>query len=226
MLRCFLFFLFFLLASCDSLTDASKVDTVLQRDARLSYRYFNPFFKKAHLRFPPREIALLVFKQKRVVELYAQGKRGWKHVVNFPILAASGHLGPKLKDGDHQVPEGVYQITALNPESNFELSMKLNYPNQFDQYWAKKAHRVHLGGDIFMHGGHRSIGCIALGNWAISRLYPLVSNVGLDHVIVVISPVDFRRSSSVTLPSTPRWLPILYAGLRAYLAQFPLPNRR
>ena len=51
----------------------------------------------------------------------------------YPVLGASGVLGPKLKEGDRQVPEGVYRVPELNPNSDFHLSLRLDYPNEFDR---------------------------------------------------------------------------------------------
>jgi murein L,D-transpeptidase YafK len=65
---------------------------------------------------------------------------------------ASGGLGPKLGAGDRQGPERIYAIESLNPNSLFHLSMRLNYPNEFDQMRAKQDGRSDLGGDIMIHG--------------------------------------------------------------------------
>jgi L,D-transpeptidase catalytic domain len=82
---------------------------------------------------------------------------------SYSVLVASGHNGPKLREGDRQVPEGFYRITSLNPNSSYHLSIKLNYPNAFDQQHADEEGRDRLGGDIFIHGKAASIGCLAMG---------------------------------------------------------------
>ena len=71
--------------------------------------------------------------------------------MEYPILAASGVLGPKLREGDKQVPEGIYGAEALNPNSKFHLSIRLNYPNTFDRRMAQSDGRTQLGGDIMIH---------------------------------------------------------------------------
>ena len=109
-----------------------------------------------------------------------------------------------------------------NPLSNFDLSMQIDYPNQFDRHWAKIAGRRHLGGDIFIHGGDRSIGCIAIGNNAIQKLYPLVDRVGLEHVDVIIAPNDLRRQKAIITKRDPKWVPQLYAQIGAALKAFPV----
>lgn len=74
------------------------------------------------------------------------------HIKSYPILAASGSIGPKLRESDMQVPEGVYQIESLNPNSQFHLSLRVNYPNEFDREQARIDGRAQLGGDIMIHG--------------------------------------------------------------------------
>ncbi len=65
---------------------------------------------------------------------------------------------PKFKEGDGQIPEGIYGIEYLNPNSKFHLSMKINYPNSFDKEMAKIDNRKNLGGDIMIHGSNKTIG--------------------------------------------------------------------
>lgn len=40
---------------------------------------------------------------------------------NHPICCYSGELGPKLKEGDRQAPEGFYQVekSQMNPNSRY-----------------------------------------------------------------------------------------------------------
>ena len=75
-------------------------------------------------------------------------------------------------EGDKQVPEGFYRIELLNPNSRYHLSLRVNYPNADDIERAREDRRdlLNLGGDIMIHGGAESIGCIAIGNPAIEHL--------------------------------------------------------
>jgi hypothetical protein len=104
-----------------------------------------PAFVQARLSYPPKSAALLCFKQEKRLELWAKDDAGWAFVSDFEIMAASGKPGPKLKEGDRQVPEGVYRIEGLNPNSSYHVSMKLNYPNEFDVAHAKSDGRSTLG---------------------------------------------------------------------------------
>lgn len=185
---------------------------------------FSRYCKAAQVEFPPQKIALLVFKQNRRLEVYAQDSlsTSWKFIHAFPIYAASGGPGPKLKSGDNQVPEGIYRIIGLNPDSHYDLSMQINYPNQLDREFALQDHRMHLGGNIFIHGKHKSIGCIAIGDSAIEQLFPLVYYVGTDNVTVIIAPLDMRVSPPVFGEVHPRWLMDLYQKIQTALTHFPV----
>lgn len=121
-------------------------------------------FAAAQVPYPPRSVVLAAFKDERQLELYARGRKGeWRFVHRYPILGASGTLGPKLVEGDRQVPEGIYAVTFLNPNSKFHLSMRLDYPNRFDRAMAAADKRTVLGGDIMIHGSMGSTGCLAMG---------------------------------------------------------------
>lgn len=131
------------------------------------------------------------------------------------ITAASGKSGPKLREGDRQVPEGVYKLVGLNPNSSYHLSMKLNYPNEFDRYWANKEGRTNPGSDIFIHGKAVSIGCIAVGDDAIEELFYIVHKVGIEKVKVVISPRDPRKNALAGNSDSPEWTEELYKNIES-----------
>jgi hypothetical protein len=182
-----------------------------------------PHFATAEVAFPPPEIALLAFKDTRVVEVYAAVPEGtWRLIRRYPILAASGVAGPKLREGDMQVPEGTYAVTLLNPNSRFHVSLRLGYPNDFDREMARSDGRTDLGGDIMIHGRALSVGCLAVGDDAAEDFFTLAAAVGLEHVKVVISPTDFRTSELTTAVGTlPAWTAKLYKALARELAQYP-----
>ena len=153
-----------------------------------------PFFEKSLIKYPPEKIILIAFKKEMTIELWAGSESNNKKLIKkYPILAASGKLGPKLKEGDHQVPEGIYRITALNPNSSFHLSMRLDYPNEQDQKQAEKEGRTGIGDDIYIHGKAASIGCLAIGDMAIEELFILTSQIKNENVVVIITPADFRK---------------------------------
>jgi len=185
-----------------------------------------PHFRRAGVSYPPRRIAILAFKRENRVAIWAQSNAtpngGWRFIRDYPILAASGHAGPKLRQGDYQVPEGVYRIEHLNPNSSYHLSMKVSYPNEFDRRMAAGDHRTSLGGDIFIHGKNVSIGCIALGDPAIEELFTLVAETGHERVKVIIAPNDLRTGGAIVGDDAPVWVGELYRLVAAALAEFPV----
>jgi len=177
-----------------------------------------PHFARAGVAYPPKKIALLVFKRERRLSLWADGK----FIRAYPVLAASGHAGPKLRQGDYQVPEGLYRIEFLNPASSYHLSMKVNYPNAFDQRMAARDHRSNLGGDIFIHGKNVSIGCVALGDPAIEELFTLAADTGHQRIRVIIAPNDLRTGGAIFDETAPQWAGELYSMVGTALAEFPV----
>jgi hypothetical protein len=185
-----------------------------------------PYFEAAGVDYPPAHFYLLGFKAERELQLYVPAEGGPRHVRTYPWTAASGELGPKLREGDRQVPEGLYGIESLNPNSRFHLSLRLDYPNAADRARAVADGRSNLGGDIMIHGGAASVGCIAVGDEAIEELFVLAADARLKQVQVLISPVDLRLAHDVALPREPAWVEGLYADMRQILSTFPSGDPR
>ena len=74
-----------------------------------------PLFEKADVDYPPKQIALLAFKKEHKLELWAKKQKKWTYIHTYPIRAKSGRAGPKLQQGDEQIPEGIYKILFLHP---------------------------------------------------------------------------------------------------------------
>jgi len=178
-----------------------------------------PTFTEVGIKYPPEKIILVGLKQEKLLEIWASdGTRGFKYLKTYPILAASGTIGPKLAEGDRQVPEGVYEIESLNPNSAFHLSLRVKYPNSFDREKARVDSRTELGSDIMIHGSSVSIGCLAIGDQAIEDLFVLAAETGIENIKLFLSPIDFRsRKLSVELPNTPAWTSELYTNIRSEL---------
>src|SRR5262249_62323818 len=100
--------------------------------------------------YPPSGVTLIALKEEGRLELWAGGAAGWRFVRSYLIRAASGRLGPKLRQGDRQVPEGLYGLDLLNPDSQYHLSMRLGYPNDFDRAPAPEGGRTLLRGHIMI----------------------------------------------------------------------------
>jgi murein L,D-transpeptidase YafK len=170
-------------------------------------------FRSAGLPYPPPELALVAFKAERRLEVWGRGATGFARVRTYAVLAASGGPGPKLREGDLQVPEGIYRLTVLNPASSYHLSIRVDYPNAFDRRKARADGRTRLGGDIYVHGRAVSIGCLALGDAAIEELFVLAADTGLTRTRIVIAPA----MELTPPPGAPPWTPELYALVAAEL---------
>lgn len=179
--------------------------------------------------YPPATVVLLAIKDERVIHVHA-GAPGSDpaYIASIPVLAASGGPGPKLREGDLQVPEGVYSIESLNPNSRFHVSLRIGYPSDFDRAMAERdgrtRDRVSLGGDIMIHGSDVSVGCLAVGDEAAERLFTLAADAGLGKVKVVIVPTDLAAAPAPA-PGLPDWTPELYRALAEELARLePAPE--
>jgi len=177
-------------------------------------------FKRVGVAYPPRKITLIGLKQERRLEVWvANADARFNLLRSYPILAASGRLGPKLKEGDRQVPEGLYAIESLNPNSLYHLALRVNYPNAQDRARAQAEGRTNLGGDIMIHGSNVSVGCLAMGDEAAEDLLVLAAETGIANIAVILSPVDFRvRDLPPDRPASPEWVAELYGQIRAKLA--------
>lgn len=167
---------------------------------------------KAGLQYPPERLVIVGLKEERFLEVWASPGRGvWHPIADYPVLAASGELGPKLRDGDRQVPEGIYEVVSRKPRGARHFELELSYPNEFDQARAAEVGRTDVGGEIFIHGEGVSTGSLAVGDDAIEELFVLVGDVGLENVRVILAPRDLRRK--IAPHSELPWVTGLYAQI-------------
>ncbi len=165
-----------------------------------AYAKFNDsiqrMFKSKGLNYPPKDIYIRSFKAQNELELWARDNANdeYKLVKSYRICALSGILGPKRWEGDRQVPEGFYFIEDFNPRSDFYLSMLINYPNYSDLLHSNKQKP---GGDIYIHGGCSTVGCLPMTNNVIEELYVACLNAKLNgqaNIPVHIFPTRFTRN--------------------------------
>lgn len=138
---------------------ASNVRPALERD-----------LKKAGLQFGS-PVFIRAFKEENLLELFVLNRQTGKFKLfrSYPIAAASGSLGPKLAEGDHQVPEGFYFVapSAMKPDSRYHLAFNIGYPNAYDRSHGRS------GSLIMIHGNRVSIGCLAMTDEKIEEIYTL-----------------------------------------------------
>ncbi|BCW90248.1 hypothetical protein sos41_34160 [Alphaproteobacteria bacterium SO-S41] len=117
-----------------------------------------------------------IIKNEAVLEVWLKRGAAYEKFDTFPICYFSGALGPKQREGDHQSPEGFYEVSArqLNPNSAYHLAFNLGYPNALDRSLKR------TGSALMVHGNCMSIGCYAMTDYGITEIYALVSGA-LSH---------------------------------------------
>lgn len=125
-----------------------------------------------NLAWSSAETVIVVYAKERQVIVLRDGVE-----TDTFAICAMGYLGPKREQGDGRTPFGVYKIVHFNPRSRFHLSLGINYPNAGDRIRAREAAVRNPGGDIYIHGSCASIGCIAIGNEGIEKLYGIAQRV-------------------------------------------------
>jgi murein L,D-transpeptidase YafK len=115
-------------------------------------------------------ILIRLFKQEAELEVWKQDRSGrFALLKTYPICRWSGDLGPKIREGDRQAPEGFYAISPgqMNPQSAYYLSFNTGYPNAFDKALGR------TGSELMVHGDCSSRGCYAMTDEQIAEIYSL-----------------------------------------------------
>ena len=179
-------------------------------------------FEKTQIDSTDFEMAILAFKKEQILEVVVRKNKteNWKLLKMYPFTAFSGKIGPKLKNGDKQIPEGIYQMEYLNPNSKYHLSIKVSYPNAFDKEKAKQDGRTDLGGDIMIHGKNVTIGCIPVGDKNIEEIFILATKTKNKHFPIIIAPHDFRTNKTFPKIEAISWENELYENISKELTNF------
>ena len=145
-----------------------------------------------------------------------------KKLKTYKMFGFSGHMGPKNRQGDRQIPEGIYRASVLNPNSSYYLSIGINYPNANDRKRGSKNKVRDLGGDIYIHGRNATIGCVPIGDHYIEEVFYIVGQVGLLNTRVVISPSRLPLPTLEALKLDPKddLLKEKYSKITAELTQY------
>ena len=115
-------------------------------------------------------ILIRIFKEESELEVWKQDTSGRYALLKvYPICRWSGSLGPKVKEGDRQAPEGFYPITPglLNPNSSYYLAINTGFPNAYDRA------NGYRGAFLMIHGDCSSRGCYAMTDEEIGEIYSL-----------------------------------------------------
>jgi murein L,D-transpeptidase YafK len=170
---------FFALFFCMAIAKAKDLDSLLANYPRAMQAALNTegfwqeTFADYGMQFPPEKLFFRAFKQERVLEVWAAEAGPYQLIKSYEICMMPGKLGPKIRQGDKQVPEGIYFIDTLNPNSEFHLSMRVNYPNEADLI--RSSAEKDPGGDIYIHGDCYSVGCLPMQDEPIEEIFWLVT---------------------------------------------------
>lgn len=117
------------------------------------------------------EAHVRIFKREKRLDLWLR-RGGGRYALfrSYDICTFSGELGPKLREGDRQAPEGFYRVgrSQLNPNSRHHLAFNLGFPNEFDRQLGR------TGSALMVHGGCSSIGCYAITDQSVDQVYAVV----------------------------------------------------
>ncbi|MCR9220368.1 MAG: L,D-transpeptidase family protein [Alphaproteobacteria bacterium] len=175
-------------------------------------------FSRAGVPYPPARVRLAAFKAEGRLELFAAagpggaGDAALRFIKSYrmtagPLPVAQAPKGPKRRAGDRRVPEGLYRLHTLNPNSVAHVSIRIGYPNRFDRARAEAEGRApeSLGDAIMLHGGGPSgtEGCLALADREMEELFTLLADARADAARrgdtapadILIAPRDFRTAS-------------------------------
>lgn len=150
-------------------------------------------------------ILIRIFKAESELEIWKQKGDGFILFATYPICHWSGTLGPKLRDGDRQAPEGFYTVTRAQARhvGRWPVSIDIGYPNILDQSQAR------TGSDILIHGGCSSVGCFAMTNPVSDEIHQLTLAAidgGEELVPVHILPFRMTTENMVAQGNSP-WKP-------------------
>ena len=157
-------------------------------------------FAAKKLEWPAKYVYIRSFKFDGQLEIWVKNdrKEQYKLFKTYEVCALAGTLGPKRMQGDYQVPEGFYYINEFNPNSNYYLSLGINYPNASDKILSDS---LYPGGDIYIHGSCVTVGCIPVTDKQIDEIYILAAyarNNGQDFIPVHIYPIRYNNKKSAS----------------------------
>jgi len=206
-----------------------ETTTALRLTVSQAIKHYGPYArqslrkkcKDSGISYPPKRLVLIGLKDERKLLVFG-GSEQMKLIGSFLLVSYSGILGPKLKQGDLQIPEGIYRLTGF--QSHNMLALCVNYPNELDKKNATADHRNNLGGDILIHGGSLSTGCLVVSDDDMEQVFVAVYDVGCNNTKLIIAPCDLTALNPAInfKKQQPRWLPELYKELKAEMLACPL----
>ncbi len=133
-----------------------------------------------------------IYKRSFELEVWIKRESRFERFATYPICYFSGNLGPKLRTGDWQSPEGIYQIGAgqLNPHSRWHKAFNLGFPNRYDESHGR------TGSFLMVHGGCSSVGCYAMTNPAVDDIFRLArAALSGGQAVIQVQALPFRMTA-------------------------------
>ncbi len=162
-----------LLAGCTANEAMDTVDVDLKKvSSKVNYQLSGKIVQKMQAMSMAKEspIMLRIFKEEGVLEVWkANASNRFEMLRQYKICAWSGKLGPKVKEGDRQAPEGFYPIAPgqMNPNSSYYLAINTGFPNRFDQANGR------YGTNLMIHGACSSSGCYSMTDEQMQEIFAL-----------------------------------------------------
>lgn len=153
-----------------------------------------------------RPVHIRIFKAEKRLEVWLQGGDGrFALFRGYDICKYSGGLGPKLREGDWQAPEGFYRVgkLQLNPNSRHHLAFNLGFPNAYDRQLGR------TGSALMVHGGCSSVGCYAITDEKVDEVYAVVEaalDAGQEAIDVHAFPFRMTEEALARQADNP-WMP-------------------
>lgn len=207
-----------------------ETTTALQLTVPQALKYYGPNARKSlrekcaamSLQYPPKHLTLITLKEERKLLMFGGNELKQMNLIGtFPLVSYCGGLGPKLKQGDLQIPEGIYGITGSQAFNM--LALCVNYPNEVDRKNAASDHRTNLGGDILIHGGSQSTGCVVVSDDDMEQIFVAVNDAGYKNVELIMAPCDLTKNwPRLDMTKQPSWLPQLYKAIKERMSIYSL----
>jgi murein L,D-transpeptidase YafK len=152
-------------------------------------------------------VHLRIFKEENSLEVWMERNGRFALALTYPVCAWSGRLGPKLREGDGQSPEGFYLVSPrqLKPDSSYHRALNIGFPNAFD------AAQGRTGSFLMIHGACVSIGCYAMTDAGIDDIYRIAEHAlasGQEAVPVHVFPfrmTEERLAAAAAEPWSAFW---------------------
>ena len=140
-----------------------------------------------------QEVFVRIFKKEGELELWMRKGERLALYKTYPVCKWSGHLGPKMREGDYQSPEGFYSVSAkqLHPKSKYYRAFNVGFPNALDKQLG------YTGGALMVHGDCQSVGCFAMTDRGIDEIYNFVAAaIGAGQKEVPVHIFPFRLTET------------------------------